>query len=189
MQNGTNITNSDEPNSDVIGSINAIFTYNNLYTAYEKCTLGVKWKWSTQNYMINACTRVARLYNKIHTNTYKSPAPREFYINERGKQRKITALGFEDRVVNKCLCDNYLNPLLAKSLIYDSGATIKGKGLSFTKKRILGHLRSFYRHYGNKGYVLKLDIKQYFESIDHETLFKKIAKKVHDTDTLNLIKQ
>lgn len=189
MQNGTNITNSDELCSDVSSSMNAIFTYENLYRAYEKCTLGVKWKWSTQNYMVNACTRVARLYKRIHTDTYQSPKPREFYINERGKQRKITALGFEDRIVNKCLCDNYLNPLLAKSLIYDSGATIKGKGLSFTKKRILAHLQRFYRHYGNNGYVLKLDIKHYFETIDHDILIKKLSKKVKDKRLLKLIKQ
>lgn len=189
MQNGTNIINSDVSYNNVCDTIDTIFTYNNLYKAYEKCTLGVKWKWSTQNYMVNACIRIARLHKKILSNTYKSPSAREFYISERGKRRKITALGFEDRVVNKCLCDNYLNPLLSKSLIYDSGATLKGKGLSFTKNRVICHLQRFYRKYGNNGYVLKLDLKHYFESIDHEILFQKLSKKVKDEQVLNLIKQ
>lgn len=189
MQNGTNITNSDESCSDVCDSIDTIFTFNNLYNAYEKCTLGVKWKWSTQNYMINACTRITRLYKRIQAGKYKSPPAREFYINERGKSRKITALGFEDRIVNKCLCDNYLNPLLSKSLIYDSGATIKNKGLSFTKRRVLCHLQRYFRKYGNDGYVLKLDLKHYFESINHDILIKKMSKKVHDTELLKFIKQ
>lgn len=190
MQNGTNITNGDVSCSNKVSdTINTIFSYSNLYRAYEKCTLGVKWKWSTQNYMVNACCRVARLQERILNGTYKSPPPKHFQINERGKKRDITALGFEDRVVNKCLCDYYLNPLLSKTLIHDNGATIKGKGLSFTRKRAICHLQRFYRHYGNKGYVLKMDVHHYFESIDHDILTRLMGKKVKDQQTLALIKQ
>ena len=190
MQNGTNITNGDmscsNKTSDIISTV---FSYKNLYKAYEKCINGVKWKWSTQNYMVNACCRVARLYKRIQNGTYKSPKPRKFTINERGKSREITALGFEDRIVNKCLCDNYLNPILQKSLIYDNGATLKGKGLSFTRKRIICHLQKFYRKYGNKGYVLKIDIHHYFESIEHNILIEQMAKNIKDKQVLAFIKQ
>lgn len=190
MQNGINITNSDVSCSNKASdTINAIFSFNNLYNAYEKCTNGVKWKWSTQNYMVNACCRIARLEIKIKNGIYKSPSPRYFTINERGKKRDITALGFEDRVVNKCLCDNYLNPTLQKTLIHDNGATIKNKGLSFTKKRVICHLQKFYRHYGNKGYVLKMDIHHYFESIDHDILIDKMRKKIKDRSLLAFVKQ
>lgn len=190
MQNGTNITNSDVSYSNKVSdTMNAIFSFENLYRAYEKCTLGVKWKWSTQNYMVNACCRIARLNKRILNAAYKSPPPRCFPINERGKKRNITALGFEDRVVNRCLCDRYLNPILQKSLIHDNGATIKGKGLSFTKNRTICHLQKYYRHYGNKGYVLKMDIHHYFESIDHDILTDKMRKNVHDRHLLTFVRQ
>ena len=35
-------------------------------------------------------------------------------------------------------------PTLKKYLIYDNGASLKGKGINFTRKRLLKHLRSFY---------------------------------------------
>lgn len=190
MQNGTNIINGDVSYSNKVSdTMNAIFSFDNLYDAYHKCTLGVKWKWSTQNYMVNACCRIARLRKRIMNGTYKSPKPRKFFINERGKTREITALGFEDRIVNKCLCDIYLNPLLQKSLIYDNGATLKGKGLSFTKNRLKCHLNRYYRKYSNKGYVLKIDIHHYFESINHDILIDMIGKKVKDKMLLQFIRQ
>ena len=173
----------------VSDAMNGIFSFENLYRAYEQCTKGVKWKWSTQNYMVNACCRVARLRRKIIQGVYKSPPPRKFKVNERGKTREITALGFEDRIVNKCLCDNYLNPLLASKLVYDNGATIKGKGLSFTKNRVCCHLQRYFRKYGAEGYVLKMDIHHYFESIDHDVLISMIGKYVEDDCILRFIRQ
>ena len=189
MQNGTDITNGDVSNSNkVCETINTIFSFDNLYDAYLNSTKGVKWKYSTQNYCLNACCRIARLYKKIQNGTYKTSKPKQFTIFERGKERNISALTFEDRLVNKCLCDNYLNTLLTKSLIHDNGATIKGKGLSFTKKRAICHLQKYYRKYKNNGYVLKVDIHHYFESINHEILFSQLAKKVKDEKVLEVIK-
>ena len=193
MQNGTNITNSDVSYSNKVIdtnnaiSFNAIFTYKHLYNSFEKCTKGVKWKSSTQAYMLNACCRVARLYKELQNGTYKIHALHSFTLKDRGKVRQITPLGFENRIVNKCLCDYYLNPLLKKSLIYDCGATIKGRGLSFTKKRLLIHLQKYYRKYGNNGYVLKLDIHDYFNSINQDILMEKLSKKIADKRVLNLI--
>lgn len=190
MQNGTNMTNGDVSCSNKASdTMNTIFSYSNLYRAYEKCTNGVKWKWSTQNFMLNACCRIARLWKALMENRYKSPKPKCFPINERGKHRDITALGFRDRVVNKCLCDHYLNPTLQRSLIYDNGATIKNKGLSFTKNRTICHLQRYYRKHGSKGYVLKMDIHHYFESIHHQMLIDKMAKNVPNDLVLAFIKQ
>ena len=111
-----------------------------------------------------------------------------FQVCERGKTRNISALPLKDRIVHKCLCDHYLTPLLRKSLVYDSGATLKGKGLSFTRKRVVTHLEKYYRRYKtNKGYVLKVDFHNYFESIDHDTLLELVSKVVDDEATLNFI--
>ena len=181
-------------NSDVSCSnkasdtINAIFSFKNLYKAYEDCTKGVKWKYSTQNYMVNAVTRIARVRKHILNGTYKNGKPRYFTVCERGKTRKINALPFQDRVVHKCLCDNYLTPLLSSSLIYDCGATLKGKGLSFTRNRLVAHLQQYWRKHRNKGYVLKIDLHNYFESIDRDILFDKFEKIIKNQDTLSFIK-
>lgn len=45
------------------------------------------------------------------------------------------------------------------------------------------------RKHGNKGFVLKIDIHHYFESINHDILFAKLEKKVKDPKVMRLIKQ
>lgn len=189
MQNGTGITNGDasHPNKmpDAIG---AIFSFDNLYRSYEKCTKGVKWKYSTQNYMTNACCRIARLWKSIQNGVYEMHAVKVFEQKSRGVARTISALTFQDRITNKCICDNYLSPILTRSLIYDSGATLKGKGLSFAKRRILVHLRKHFRKYGCEGYVLKLDIRHYFASIDHDRLEIALSKKIKDPKVMKMVR-
>lgn len=189
MQNGTDIKYGDVSYSNKVSdTMNAIFTYDNLYDSYEKAIKGVKWKLTTQSFMLNACCRVARIYNDIQSGKFQNGQMHFFKVCERGKTRNISALPLKDRIVHKCLCDNYLTPLLRKSLVYDCGATLKGKGLSFTRKRVVTHLQKYYRKYGNKGYVLKADFHNYFESIDHDILFNQLSKVIDDEETLNFIK-
>ena len=49
------------------------------------------------------------------------------------------------------------------------------------------------RNYKNKnsvtGYILKADIKHYFENVDHEILLKIIERKINDDSLIWLIKQ
>lgn len=98
----------------------------------------------------------------------------EFTINERGKLRHIKSVHFKERVAQRSLCDNALIPVLSKTLIYDNGASIKNKGIKFTRDRLKQHLHEFYRKNGfsNDGYVLLIDFKGYFDNILHEPLYE-----------------
>jgi len=69
--------------------------------------------------------------------------------------------------VQKSLCTNVLSPLISRSLIYDNGASMKGKGIHFALNRAKVHLRRHYKDHGIDGYVLLVDFKGYFENILH----------------------
>lgn len=98
MQKGTNVTNGDEPCSNKANdSINTIFSFENLYNSYLECIKGVKWKHTVQEYMINACFRIAKLHKSIINGTYKMKPMHFFTVCERGKLRNISALSLEDR--------------------------------------------------------------------------------------------
>lgn len=164
-----------------------IFSYRNLYRAFYDCCEGVRWKRSVQNYSLNATMRIARLWRSLNARKYKGKPVFEFNRAERGKLRHIKALAFEDRIVHKCLCDNYLVKELSRHLIYDNSATLKGKGPEFSIKRTICHLQRFYRKYGNAGYVLRIDIHNYFASIDHKILFAKFRKVIEDDEVYNFV--
>lgn len=57
-------------------------------------------------------------------------------LRERGKIRPIDAPHITDRQIHKTLCNEVLIPLYSPSMIYDNGASQKGKGLHWQFKRI-----------------------------------------------------
>ncbi len=96
------------------------------------------------------------------------------------KEREIQAISYRDRIVQHTLCDNFLMPLLEKRLIYDNVACRKRKGSGFAIARLKQFMVNHYRKCGGRGYFVKLDIKKYFNNIDHEVLKQKLYAIVSD---------
>ncbi len=150
-----------------------------LARAAEEATIGVKYKASVKRFMLHRIVNVARLSNKLLHHEDVRMGFICFSLMERGKKRDIMSVHFAERVVQKSLNTNALVPVLMRSLVYDNGASQKGKGTSFAIERTVTHLRRFYRHYGNDGYVLVMDYHDFFASID-QTLAKKIVEEAFD---------
>jgi hypothetical protein len=107
---------------------------------------------------------------------------------ERGRLRHIKSVHISERVVQKCLCDKSLVPLLSRSLIYDNGASLKKKGLHFAIRRLKAHLSRYYReHETNEGYCLSIDFSKYFDTIRHDILFDMFKKQIQSPDILKLL--
>ena len=113
-----------------------------------------------------------------------------FTVNERGKTRAITALQVRDRVVKHVLNDVYLLPHIRPFLIYDNGASLEGKGVDFTRRRLIAHLESYFREYGtNEGYIMTMDFSGYYDNIDHAKAIEVISQYEHDGFAMDLVKQ
>jgi hypothetical protein len=64
-------------------------------------------------------------------------------------------------------------PILSNGLIYDNGASLDGKGISFAIDRCATMLHRYWRKYrDNDGYVLVIDFRKYFDNIQHEPMFE-----------------
>ena len=113
-----------------------------------------------------------------------------FTLHERGKLRRITGEQVQDRIVKHALCDEVLNPLIEPHLIYDNGASVVGKGIAFTRKRLLTHLRKYYAQHGsNEGYILLIDFSKYYDNIRHDVLLKLFEQYVDDEHALWLLRK
>lgn len=161
-------------------SFEQVFSFTNLYKAYRVCCLGVGWKKSTQIYRANAIFNVAKTYRELMAGKFRSKGFYEFDLFERGKPRHIRAVHISERVVQRCLCDHALIPLLERSFIQDNGASMKGKGISFALDRLETHLHRFWREYGTDGYVLTFDVHHFFDSIPHDHIRRILDKAVYD---------
>lgn len=154
---------------------------NNLYEAFHKAITGSIWKPSVQNFEKDFLCHIVSISNDLINRTYKTSSGTKFTINERGHERPIRANTVRDRIVRRAFCDQVLTPELCKHMIYDNGASLKDKGVSFTRKRLEHHLHHFYRHHGsNEGYVLKIDFSRYYDNIRHDYLKEQIHKYIND---------
>jgi hypothetical protein len=159
-----------------------VIDVDNLYQAFQSAMSGVAWKESVQRYEANALKNIIETRRKLQSGENIQNGFVEFTLCERGKIRQIKSIHISERIVQKCLCDQVLVPLLSNPLIYDNGASIKGKGVSFSIKRFIAHLSNFYRqnNYSNNGYALLIDFKKFFDNVDHQVLFKLLDDVIHD---------
>ncbi len=152
-----------------------LVSMNMLNDCAKKCTKQSRWKETTQRYISNMLLNNLNLRNDVLSGTYRISPTTDFKINERGRIRSIEAPAIRDRVLQKSVTKNVLIPNLRKLLIYDNYASLEQRGTSFARKRFEIMLRRYIHRNGVDGYILQIDIKKYFENIDHETLKKMVA--------------
>lgn len=153
-----------------------IYDLNILYDSYLKSIKSSKWKTSSKMYKDHFMFNLIELQEELETQTYKTHKCNSFKIYERGKQRIITSNEVRDRVVRHALNDYYLMPLITPFLIYENGASQVGKGVDYQRELIKKHLRNYYYHYGNKGYILQIDFSKYYDNIHHDIALERLNK-------------
>lgn len=145
-----------------VGTLAEVFSYHKLFFHGRKCCNGVRWKQSTQNFERHLFSGTATRRRKILKRKWRPGKTASFWLKERGKNRPINAPHIRDRQVEKTHTKEVLEPLYRPSMIYDNGASQKGKGLSFHYERLKKHLRDHFRKYGLNGGIDMVDFKGYF---------------------------
>ena len=182
-------TKHDASSYESRGYQREIFDGNVLYEAYLRAKKGSDWKPQVQRFEMNYLLELSRMQKELREKTYEFLPTTSFTLHERGKKRRITGEQIQDRIVKHALCDEVLNPLIEPHLIYDNGASLRGKGLSFTRKRLLTHLRKYYAKHGNKGYILLIDFSKYYDNIRHDVLMELFRRYVKDEHALWLLEK
>lgn len=167
-----------------------IFDGNALFEAYKRAKKGSDWKPQVQRFEMTYLLELSRIQRELKEMTYEFLPSTQFVLNERGKTRVIRGEQIQDRIVKHTLCDEVLNPAVKNFLIYDNGASLVGKGIAFTRKRLLTHLRRYYaQHYSNDGYILLIDFSKYYDNIRHDILMELMKKYVTDEHSLWLLQK
>ncbi|MBI3035680.1 group II intron reverse transcriptase domain-containing protein [Candidatus Woesearchaeota archaeon] len=161
-------------------------SFENLECAFRKAR---KHK-TTKDYVIefekNLEENLLLLRSELLLHSYK-PQPLKTFILRDPKTRKISKSAFRDRVVHHALC-NIIEPIFEKQFIYDSYANRKGKGTLKAVERFDFFKRKISNNNTRACYILKADIRHYFETVSHETLLSIIRNKIKDEIIIRLIK-
>ena len=121
------------------------------------------------------------IHNRIRNNKYELDVVKlKDIVNYKGKRRTISIMSIQDEFVSKLLLrilDKYISPGFSDN----SFAYQKGKGTLKALQKI--------KEYVNDGnvYVGKIDIKDYFENINHSILMSKLRKYQIEDNVLFLI--
>lgn len=142
---------------------------------------GVLWKGSVARYNVKSFRNARKSHRFLASGKDTRQGYYNFKIVERGKLRDVHSLHYAERVIRRSICTNAMVPILSNGLIYDNGASLEGKGISFAIDRCATMLHRYFREYGdNEGYVLVIDFKKYFDNIQHDPMFKVYDRNFHD---------
>lgn len=90
--------------------------------------------------------------------------------------------------MHHALC-NIIEPIFERSFIHDSYANRKGKGTLNAVKRFDSFKKKASKNNTLPCHVLKVDIKKYFETVNHNILLSIIKKKIKDKKVIWLVKK
>ncbi len=160
--------------------IERIADYDNLHLAFIKACRGKQGKAEVAKFRAQFDLNIRRLRESILTESADIGNYNYFEIHD-PKTRIICAASFPERVLHHAVM-NVCHDIFDRSLIYDTYATRKGKG-------VYAALDKAMKCMSNYKYVVKLDYRKYFDSIDHEILKQKVGRLFKDRALLNLLTQ
>lgn len=156
-------------------SFEQIISFENLLKAHKRARLCKQHKKEVIEFELNLSKNLWALHYDLKYHKYKIGGYHKFMIYD-PKEREIQAIPYRDRIVQHSLYDNLLIPLMKHHLINANCACRVGKETDYAIKLLRQFMTKHYKKNGNSGYFVKLDIKNYFPSINHEVLYKKLER-------------
>ncbi|WHZ13914.1 MAG: Retron-type RNA-directed DNA polymerase [Nitrospira sp.] len=155
-----------------------LVSFENLFAAYRKARRGKRGRSGVAEFGLNLERELLTLRRELQDESYRPGDYRLFTIYER-KPRIIAAVPFRDRVVHHAVM-NVIETPLDRTFIADSYACRHGKGVHAAVDRYQAWAQTY-------RYVLKMDVRQYFPSIDHGLLKEKLGRRIKDPRLLALL--
>jgi len=160
-----------------------------IFTAYFDCRKNKRNKIDALEFEIDFEKELIKLWREINNRTYQV-SPLDVFISERPVKREIFAAQFRDRVIHHLLINKF-EYIFEKEFIYDTYSCRKGKGTHFGIKRVKKFIRQCSENYKKDCYILKMDIRGYFMSINNRILLKKlenlVSKEYKESDKESLM--
>lgn len=150
---------------------------DNLQRAYLKAARGKKHLAEVIGFTSNLAENLERMRLGLVEENVEVGDYRFFTVHD-PKLREICAAAFPERVLHHAIM-NICEPALEKYAIHHSYACRKDKG---SRKA----LSTAQQYAGQYPFYLKLDIRKYFDSIDHEVLLEHIKRQIKDRKVIDL---
>ena len=152
-----------------------VCAFDALVRAAHEAARGKRSSPRVAGFLLDIELEVLELEEELLLKTYH-PRPYHTFMVHDPKDRMICAADFRDRVVHHALCAQ-LGPIMDRSLISDTYACRTGRGTHKAVRRTQMFCQRF-------AHFLKLDVRKFFDSVDHRILKAMLRRVVKDPDLL-----
>ena len=147
--------------------------FDDLFYEMLKKRKGVAWKPQVRGFCANGAKAIYDLATTPYAPSHASQLPIYY-----PKRRTVQAIPFKDRIIQGYLNDRYIYPTMTRSFIYGNMASQTGKGTDKARDLLKTYLWNYYTHHGAEGYVLQIDIHQYYQSIPKDKALELFRRKL-----------
>ncbi len=160
-----------------------IYDMDNLITAHENARKGKTFYKEVQLVDSNPEKYLKRIQDMLRNKTYRTSRYFVFTKMDKKKEREIFALPYyPDRIIQWAVVQ-VLEPIWMNTLISGTYSSLKGRGIH----QGLQKLKKDLQQRNDTKYCLKLDVRKFYPSIDHNVLKSIIRRKIKDPDVLALL--
>ena len=163
-----------------------ISSLENLFSAWGEFKKRKEKKCDVLKFAISLEDNIFALHKTLRAGKYYHSQYTSFYICD-PKLRHIHKAETKDRIIHHAIM-RIIEPYFDKTFIFDSYSSRKNKGTHRAIKRLQKFAWKLSRNSTKPVWVLKCDIKKFFDSVDHNILFVLINKKISDERAMMLIK-
>lgn len=164
-----------------------IISLKNLFLAWNEFKEGKTKKADVKRFSYDFRNNLFYLNSKLRNKGYKHSSYHSFYVKD-PKLRHIHKAMVKDRVLHHAVF-RILYPIFDKSFIFDSYSCRIDKGTHRAVNRLNDFARKSSKNHSEACYVLKCDVRKFFDSISQDILINLIKKKIVDENVLWLIKE
>lgn len=161
----------------------SVISLENLHLADERARKGKLRSYGVRIHDKNRESNLLKLHNDLKNQTFKTSKYHIFTIYE-PKEREIFRLPyFPDRITHHAIM-NILEPIWVSIFTKDTYSCIKKRGIHAAAKTVKRTLKE--DAVGTK-YCLKIDVRKFYPSIDHDILKQVIRRRIKDKRLLWLL--
>lgn len=163
-----------------------ILDFDTIEHAYKQTQLGSrKFRNSSIVFDLHKVRNLTFLWRELKNETYEVGDYIKFLVYE-PKERVIHAPLIRDKIV-QFLVHEQLQEVYKPVFIKDSYACIKDKGTHKAVRAVYRYMRTMNYQTNGEAWIVKLDVKKYFYSIDRGILKRLLRKKIDDERFLRLL--
>jgi retron-type reverse transcriptase len=166
---------------------NKIISLENLFASWHEFKRDKRKRLEVMLFERNLEDNLFGLFHELKDGIYHHSQYTAFYITD-PKLRRIHKAEIRDRIVHHAIVRT-LYPVFDRFFIFDSYSCRIEKGTHKAVDRLEDFIKKKSNNFSDPCFALKCDVKQFFNSVNHQILLRIIKKKIDDPNIIGLLQE